>query len=93
MRSRYAAYALGQTDHVFRTWHPSTRPDDLTTLAGPTWHALEIVDAVAGGPRDQTGEVDFRAYFHAGAGDGVLHERSRFVRRAGRWVYLDGDVA
>ncbi|HVX54620.1 YchJ family protein, partial [Nocardioides sp.] len=26
MRSRYAAYALGKADYVFRTWHPRTRP-------------------------------------------------------------------
>ena len=29
MRSRYAAYVLGRSDHVFRTWHPRTRPDDV----------------------------------------------------------------
>jgi SEC-C motif-containing protein len=34
------------------------------------------------------GEVEFEAT-HDG---GVLHERSRFVRRAGRWVYVDGDL-
>jgi SEC-C motif-containing protein len=28
----------------------------------------------------------------AGAVTGELHERSRFVRRAGRWVYVDGDA-
>ena len=37
---------------------------------------------------DSVGEVEFEAA-HDG---GVLHERSRFVRRAGRWVYVDGDV-
>jgi uncharacterized protein YchJ len=37
---------------------------------------------------DSVGEVEFEAA-HA---DGVLHERSRFVKRAGRWVYVDGDV-
>src|SRR6188474_3543469 len=30
MRSRYTAFALGIEDHVFRTWHPRTRPDDLS---------------------------------------------------------------
>jgi len=44
---------------------------------------------VEGGPADDEGIVGFRAH-HAG---GTMHERSRFVRRAGRWVYLDGVVS
>jgi SEC-C motif-containing protein len=88
MRSRYTAYVLDDVDHVFRSWHPATRPDDLAELPHVDWRALEIVETVDGGPGDDHGIVEFRA-IHAG---GVQHERSRFVRRAGRWVYLDGDV-
>jgi len=89
MRSRYTAYALDDVDHVFRTWHPATRPDDLAELPHVEWTRLEIVDVVEGGPADDEGLVEFRA-FHAG---GVMHERSRFVRRGGRWTYLDAVVA
>ena len=92
MRSRYAAYALGHLDHVFRTWHPRTRPDEVTPSPGwpgPGWRSSP---PSAGGPDDDTGEVEFRAHYRTPAGDGVLHERSRFERRAGRWVYVDGDV-
>jgi SEC-C motif-containing protein len=89
MRSRYSAYALDDVDHVFRTWHPATRPDDLAQLPRLDWRGLEILDVVDGGPGDTEGVVEFRAE-HAG---GELHERSRFVRRAGRWVYLDGEVS
>jgi SEC-C motif domain protein len=89
MRSRYSAYALDDVDHIFRTWHPATRPDDLTRLPRLDWRRLEILDVVDGGPGDAEGVVDFRAE-HA---DGELQERSRFVRRAGRWVYLDGEVS
>jgi SEC-C motif-containing protein len=92
MRSRYAAYAVGEIDHVFRTWHPRTRPDDLSPDPGLAWLGLEIVETLAGGPDEETGEVEFRARYRTAAGEGVLHERSRFVRRAGRWVYVDGDV-
>jgi SEC-C motif domain protein len=94
MRSRYAAYAVGHGDHLFRTWHPRTRPADPAMQAegGLTWRGLEILDTVGGGQDDETGEVEFLARYRAGAVDGVLHERSRFVRRAGRWVYLDGDA-
>ncbi|WP_281273745.1 YchJ family protein [Nocardioides pocheonensis] len=86
MRSRYTAYALGDVDHVFRSWHPATRPDELDQLPRLDWTGLEIVETVDGGPGDDHGVVEFRASYAGG----VLHERSRFTRRAGRWVYLDG---
>ena len=86
MRSRYSAYALGDVDHVFRTWHPSTRPDELTELPVVEWLGLEVLEAVDGGPGDDYGIVEFRASYAGG----VMHERSRFARRGGRWMYLDG---
>jgi SEC-C motif-containing protein len=88
MRSRYAAYAVGDLDHVFRTWHPRTRPDDLAPTPGLTWTGLEIVDTVGGGPDDATGIVEFRASYEVGGRAEVLHERSTFERRTGRWVYV-----
>ncbi|KAA1423640.1 hypothetical protein FE697_008625 [Mumia zhuanghuii] len=85
MRSRYAAYAVGDLDHVFRTWHPRTRPHDVAPDAGITWERLEIVAA-------SDDEVEFRAHYRTAEGAGVMHERSRFEQRAGRWFYVDGDV-
>jgi len=84
MRSRYSAYALGEFDHVFRTWHPRTRPDDVTPSPVLTWTQLEVLAA-------EGDTVEFRAHFHTPAGDDVMHELSRFERRAGRWLYVDGD--
>ena len=93
MRSRYAAYAVGELGYVFRTWHPRTRPDDVTGASGLVWTGLEVLDTVAGGVEDEQGEVEFRARFQGPSGPGVLHERSRFERRGGRWVYVDGNVS
>ncbi|HEU4514830.1 MAG TPA: YchJ family metal-binding protein [Nocardioidaceae bacterium] len=44
-----------------------------------------------GGPDDDTGEVEFRARFRDARGVQVMHETSRFERRGGRWVYVDGE--
>ena len=93
MRSRYSAFATGRADYLFRTWHPRTRPDDVSPAPGITWVGLEVIGADAGGPSDETGTVEFRARFSDADGEHVLHETSRFERRAGRWVYVDGDVA
>jgi SEC-C motif-containing protein len=92
MRSRYSAYVLGHTDHVFRTWHPRTRPDDVAA-EGTTWLGLEIVRTEAGGSDDDTGVVEFVARYQGPRGVQELHEVSRFERRGGRWVYVDGDVS
>ncbi|MDO5681470.1 MAG: YchJ family metal-binding protein [Propionibacteriaceae bacterium] len=90
MRSRYAAFAVGAADHLWRTWHPSTRPAEVT-LGDQVWLGLEIVDVVAGGPEDADGIVEFVARYRAGGTPGRLHERSRFRRRANRWFYLDAE--
>lgn len=86
MRSRYAAYVLGEADHLFRTWHPRTRPADVTPDPRVRWTGLEVLDATEDG---DAAEVEFRASYDGGA----MHERSRFERRAGRWLYVDGDVS
>jgi SEC-C motif-containing protein len=92
MRSRYSAYALGRLDHVFRTWHPRTRPASVDPTPDLTWTGLTIVVTEAGGAGDDEGMVEFAAAYRTGTRTGVLRERSRFRRRAGRWCYLDGDV-
>ena len=84
MRSRYAAFAVGDATYLLRTWHPSTRPRTLELDARVRWLRLEVLEAVGGGLLDVEGQVSFRAHSDAG----VLEERSRFVRDAGRWSYL-----
>lgn len=89
MRSRYAAHAKGRADYLFRTWHPRTRPPDVSVDPEVTWLGLEINDVVAGGADEHHGEIDFTAQYLRAGQPGALHERSRFERRAGRWFYLD----
>nr|WP_090274356.1 YchJ family metal-binding protein [Mycolicibacterium komanii]CRL67312.1 SecC motif-containing protein [Mycolicibacterium komanii] len=89
MRSRYSAFAKGAGDYLFTTWHPRTRPSDITLDDEVTWTGLVISDVVAGGETDDHGEVEFTARYLRAGRPGALDERSRFERRAGRWFYVD----
>ncbi|WP_157156409.1 YchJ family protein [Diaminobutyricimonas sp. LJ205] len=91
MRSRYSAFAAGDTEYLLATWHPATRPATLALDPAERWYRLDIVRSERGGPFDTDGVVEFRAHHRTDAGAGVLHEVSRFVRESGRWFYVDGD--
>lgn len=93
MRSRYSAYALGLSEYVQATWHPSTRPAQLDLqqeLAEGKWLGLSVKQHKVLG---NTAEVEFVARYKPNAGPASrLHERSRFVLENGQWYYTDGDL-
>lgn len=92
MRSRYCAFALGDADYLRRSWHASTCPEDLRLDAGIHWLGLKIKAQRSTGV--DTAEVEFVARFRKGSGSAQRqHEVSRFVREAGRWFYLDGELS
>lgn len=89
MRSRYTAFVRRHRDHLWRTWHPRTRPP--TVDAGEEdWTGLSIIDVVGGGVDDRAGVVEFEARYVGPDGPGVMRERSLFERRGWRWTYLEG---
>ena len=93
MRSRFAAYALGDDAYVLATWAPETRPAELFRPgeARPKWMSLRI-HASSIAPDGMTGEVEFTAIARTAQGALRMREHSRFRREAdGRWVYVDGD--
>ena len=92
MRSRYTAFVVGDARYLADSWHPRTRPADVVLDAEQRWAGLEIVDVEAGGESDTQGVVEFRARWRHSRDRGELHERSTFIRRAGRWWYVDGTV-
>lgn len=83
MRSRYSAFAIGDSGYLLRTWHPRTRPAELELDPELTWLSLQLLDA---GPA----EVEFIARYRGPVGRGFLRERSRFAQQGGRWFYVDG---
>lgn len=93
MRSRFSAFALGLEPYLLVSWDPSTCPSSLQLDDAVTWRRLQIVDTVGGGVGDEAGVVEFRASFREADGTpALLHERSRFARAGGRWVYIDGTI-
>lgn len=91
MRSRFTAFALGDADYLFCTWHPRTRPADTRPDAEVAWTSLDILDTVDGGAGDTTGIVEFAAHYRENGRQGAMRERSSFAVRAGRWFYVDGE--
>ncbi|MCX5183519.1 YchJ family protein [Streptomyces sp. NBC_00268] len=87
MRSRYCAFVKEDEGYLLRTWHPRTQPGRVDFDPGMRWTGLEILDTGQGSAFHSTGTVTFRASYRGGS----LHERSRFERVDGAWVYVDGD--
>ena len=90
MRSRYSAFVLARSDYLKATWHASTRPADLSQDEGTKWLGLEVrrhtvIDA-------DHAQVEFVARYRTAGRGARIHELSRFVREAGRWYYVDGDL-
>ncbi len=92
MRSRYSAFAVGDTEYLLGSWHPRTRPGELDLAPDRRWLFLEILRTERGGPFDDSGIVEFIAHYRDAGGRGALHETSRFVRVDGAWRYLDGVI-
>jgi SEC-C motif domain protein len=90
MRSRYSAFAVGDSPYLLATWHSATRPRTLHLDPDVRWTGLEVLTTTGGGLLAAEGTVEFRAHHLAGGVRGDQHENSRFVREDGRWRYLDG---
>lgn len=90
MRSRYVAFVLQNESYLLATWQSAKRPPSISFEPGTKWLGLKIISA-----REidaNHAEVEFIARFRVGGASAQrLHERSRFVRDAGRWLYVDGE--
>ena len=96
MRSRYSAYAIGNTDYLIETLAPECRDEedeeDVGKTANMKWQGLEIRDLVDGGEGDESGFVEFVAKYKIGDKAGIHHERSGFRREGERWYCLGGEI-
>ena len=97
MRSRYAAYVVGEIEYLGQTLNEKGREDfdfDATSewSRDTNWKELEIVSVEDGGKNDDSGVVEFIARYEME--DQLLehHERATFTRNNGQWVFVDGRV-
>jgi SEC-C motif-containing protein len=97
MRSRYTAYAEQAVDYIIdtciqkdgagidvkqtRDWSEKSR-----------WLGLKIISAEKGGPADTEGTVEFEAVYERDGLKDIHHERARFKKQKGRWLYDEGDI-
>ncbi|AOS63746.1 YchJ family protein [Actinoalloteichus hymeniacidonis] len=92
MRSRYSAFAVGDTEYLLASWHPTTRPRELSLDPRQSWIRLDILGRTGGTPFDTEATVHFRARYRLDGERGSLTENSRFTRVDKVWLYVDGDV-
>lgn len=93
MRSRFTAYAMHNDSYLLQSWDTATRPANIDfSKETSEWTRLEIVATKKGQAKDSKGVVEFKAYFTQDGEEQVLSEVSRFVKKQGQWLYLDGKV-
>jgi SEC-C motif-containing protein len=94
MRSRYTAHLLLEIDYLWNTWSPEQRlrssPADIRAWAESCeWLGLQILATEKGLANDETGMVEFMALFRCEGELHQHHERSRFRKTLGKWIYID----
>jgi SEC-C motif-containing protein len=98
MRSRYAAYVVGDIEHIKKTQNAKSGGDFDEANAKEwseksEWNGLEIVRTEKGLAGDETGIVEFKARFKFEGKEACHHETAFFKREAGEWNFVEGKVA
>jgi SEC-C motif-containing protein len=83
MRSRYAAFVLGDSAYLRYSWAPDRCPEELRIDPRRTWTGLRIHATSGGAAFETSGTVHFTAFYKGGE----YSEHSLFRRHEGRWVY------
>ncbi len=88
MRSRYSAYVKGVPEYIAQTaLEPPPIREIVKAIEETEFLSLELIETKRGGALDKKGVVEFKARYVTGGAEGVLHERSAFVKKRGVWLY------
>ena len=94
MRSRYSAFVLDNMNFL-KLSHAtiSVNSFDFKSVSKWTkkvnWLKLDILSINNGEEFDDNGYVEFKAYFLENRKVDFIHGKSRFIKQANHWVYLD----
>lgn len=98
MRSRYSAYVEHAINYIVATCVKKSGKQDIDITQTKSWsensiwRGLTIVSVSQGGPDDTDGVVEFEAaYEHEGLQD-IHHEKAKFKKEDGKWLYDEGDI-
>lgn len=93
MRSRYTAYTRADIDYIQATMKGAAAANFNAQEAKAwaqqvKWGGLKVMQAINGGPEDNTGSVSFLANYTSHGEKQHLHENSLFEKNDGRWYYI-----
>ena len=92
MKSRYSAYALSEADYIIKTTDSQNvdftndlkawRESILEFSNSNDFEGLKIIEYIDNG---DSAIVEFEAYISGG----IMRERSSFIKRDSRWLYVE----
>ena len=97
MRARYAAYAMGSIDYLYKTSGPKVQKEfdaegSKRWSESAKWTGLEVLREDKGGEGDDDGVVEFIARYTIKDKDFEHHEVSEFRKIDGEWRFIDGKI-
>jgi SEC-C motif-containing protein len=84
MRSRYDAFVRQDGEYLASTTTQNIDVD-MSGYENIEWLKLDVLEA-------KDDEVEFKAYYRENDTIHVLHERSKFVKKDGEWLYDRGEL-
>ncbi|MGL5918409.1 MAG: YchJ family protein [Cetobacterium sp.] len=92
MRARYTAFETGNIEFIVDTHHPETKvemdvEETKRWALESEWVSLEIISTEAGTENDSEGIVEFKVLYKENGKDIIHHEKSRFLKVDGKWLY------
>ena len=97
MRSRYSAYVEHAIDYILETC-TKDKKDTIDAKQTRTWSekskwlGLTILSTENGGLSDSEGTVEFQAVYEVDGLREIHHEKGRFKKVNGRWLYDEGSI-
>ncbi|MHC6202087.1 YchJ family protein [Breznakiellaceae bacterium SP9] len=97
MRARYSAYVEHEIQYILNTCIRESKAviDEKQTRdwsEKSKWLGLTIIACEKGGLVDEEGTVEFEAKYETNGLRDVHHEKAKFKKKLGRWMYSEGEI-